>query len=222
MNGIVHLISSSVGRKIIMGITGLFLCLFLVVHLGGNLLLLKNDGGVAFNAYAEFMATTPLIRLAEIILFLGFLIHIVDGISLALKNRASRPERYRMNEAPASSSWFSRHMPLTGIVVFVFLVIHLNSFFVKHRFLDPGNETMYETVVNSFQSGWGGFYWAFYVVCMVFIGFHLRHGFRTAFLSLGLSHRRFSALLDTLAVLFSIIVPAGFAMIPIYFYFVKP
>jgi succinate dehydrogenase / fumarate reductase cytochrome b subunit len=222
MNGITRLISSSVGRKIIMGTTGLFLCLFLIAHLGGNFLLFKNDGGAAFNEYAKFMATTPLIRIAEIILFLGFVIHIADGISLTLKNRASRPNRYVMNAASANSSWFSRNMAVTGIIVFLFLIIHLNSYFVKHRVLDPGDETMYETVVKSFQSGWGGWYWAFYVVSMVLIGFHLRHGFRAAFFSLGLSHKKFSPALETLAVLFSIIIPAGFAVIPIYFFFVKP
>ena len=203
-----------------MGTTGLFLCLFLVVHLAGNLTLFKNDGGAAFNEYSKFMSTSGLIRAAEVILFLGFLFHIIDGIVLTLKNRSARPTRYFVNSPSANSNWSSRNMGITGSLVFVFLVVHLNTFFLKQRILET-HEDMYKAVEDAFQRGWSGWYWAFYVVAMVLMGFHLHHGFQSGFQSLGLNHKKYTPLIEKCGLLFSIIIPAGFAAIPIYFFFFR-
>ncbi len=204
-----------------MGATGLFLCLFLVAHLVGNLLLLKNDGGEAFNQYAEFMSTSPLIRVAEIILFLGFLFHILDALVLTRKNQGARASRYVMDAGSANSQWTSRNMGITGSIVLIFLVVHLNTFFVKHRIIGTP-ETMYDTAIDAFQFGWSGLYWAFYVVAMVLLGLHLNHGFQSGFFSLGLNHRKYNSFIKRFGLFFSILIPAGFAVIPIYFFFGQP
>ena len=125
---------SSVGQKLIVGLTGLFLCSFLIVHLSGNLLLFKNDGGAAFNAFSEFMSTNTLIRLLEIVLLAGFLCHILFGVRVWLADRRARPQQYAMNRPAATSSLASRWSFWTGSVVFIFLVIHMNSFWVPTRF----------------------------------------------------------------------------------------
>jgi succinate dehydrogenase / fumarate reductase cytochrome b subunit len=218
MNGTTSALTSSIGKKLIMGATGLFLCIFLVVHLSGNLLLFKNDDGAAFNQYSEFMSTNGLIRVMEIILFLGFAFHILDGLVLTLRNRSARPTRYIANSPSANSNWMSRNMGITGSIVFVFLAVHLNTFFVQQRLLET-QESMYRAVVAAFQTGWNGWYWAFYLVAMILLGFHLNHGFQSAFQSLGLSHQRYTPLIEALGLLFSIIIPTGFAIIPIYFFF---
>jgi succinate dehydrogenase / fumarate reductase cytochrome b subunit len=205
----------SIIKKVIMSITGLFLISFLVVHLSGNLLLFKDDGGEAFNAYAKFMSTNPLIGAMEYVLAAGFLFHIVDGIILTIQNRRARPTRYAVTASSPGTSWTSRNMGITGSVILIFLVIHLKSFFVEHRLL--GNDTpMYDLVAQAFQSP---LYSGFYVVSMVLLGLHLAHGFSSAFQSLGLRHKSYFWLIRAIGVIFSIVVPAGFASMPIYFFF---
>ena len=215
MSWILHVFTSSVGKKVIMSLTGLFLCLFLVVHLSGNLLLFKHDGGVAFNAYSEFMSTNGFIRFNEFVLLFGFLFHIIDSLVLTLKNRSARPVRYAINKPSANSSLASRNMGITGSIVLVFLVIHLRTFLVEQRFLHA-HETMYKSVQSAFQSP---YYSVFYLLAMVLLGFHLYHGFQSTFQSLGLSHGRYTPLIKKIGLLFSMIVPAGFATMPVYFYF---
>lgn len=164
------------------------------------------------------MSTSWVIRIMEFVLLFGFAFHIVEGVVLTIQNRRARPHRYALNDASSNSNWTSRTMFVTGSIVFVFLVVHLNTFFVRHRFLHV-QETMYDSVVHAFQRGWNGWYWAFYVVAMVLLAFHLHHGFQSAFQSLGLNHKRYTPLIKKLGLLFAIIVPAGFASMPIYFHF---
>ncbi|RME03260.1 MAG: succinate dehydrogenase [Planctomycetota bacterium] len=209
------LFQGSVGKKISMSLTGLFLCLFLVVHLSGNLLLLKNDGGVAFNQYSEFMSTNPLIRISEIILAAAFLVHIITAILLSLQNQEARPDRYVLDRSYVHTSFASRTMIYTGSLVFIFLVIHLKTFFVPHR-LFHSEQTMYQTVKLAFENP---FYTGFYVVAMVLLTLHLWHGFQSAFQSLGLRHRRYTPLIEKLGMGFSILIPLGFGLIPLYFFF---
>ncbi|TVR79078.1 MAG: succinate dehydrogenase [Chitinophagaceae bacterium] len=208
-----NLFSYSIGKKLIMSITGLFLISFLIVHLSGNLLLLKQDGGVAFNAYSDFMSTNPLIRVTEIILVLGFLFHIVDGLWLAKLNKDARPVNYNVKPGNKTSSWFSRNMAVTGSIILIFLVVHLRGFLVEHRIL--GNpKTMYEIVQEAFEIPW---YSGFYVLSMILLAFHLNHGFQSAFQSLGLNHKKYNGLISKTGTFISIIIPLGFAIIPIYF-----
>lgn len=200
-----------------MSITGLFLISFLIVHLSGNFLLYK--GAEAFNEYSIFMSTSPIIRVMEVVLVLGFLFHIIDGIILTVQNSKARGQSYKVSSGAQNASIFSKIMPQTGLIILIFLIVHLDSFTFEHRIYDPGNEDFYGTVVEAFRYGWGGFYWLFYVIAMALLGFHLNHGFQSAFQSLGLNHRKYTPLIKTLGILFSIIVPAGFASIPVYFRF---
>ncbi len=204
--------SSSVGRKYIVGLTGLFLCSFLVVHFSGNLLLFKNDGGTSYNRFSEFMATNIAIRTLEVLLFAGFLIHIIWAFLVWLHNRQSRPERYTMSRADENSTLSSRIGFLTGSIVFIFLVVHLKSFWVPTRF-GSMTVTEYDMVKTAFTDP---VYDIFYLVALVLLGFHLRQGFQSAFQTFGL--RPFwRRPVDLIAVIFWLIFPLGFAAMPLYF-----
>ncbi len=204
---------SSVGRKMIMALSGLFLCSFLVVHLYINLFLFKSDYGVEFDAYSHFMATYPLIRPIEIVLFLGFLLHAVVGIWLWLMNRRARPVKYEVLKASENSALSSRIMWVTGFIVAAFLVVHINSFFITSRFLTPGR-SMFVIVREVFRNPW---YDAFYVVALGFLAYHLKHGFQSAFQTFGLRGTRYQRLIDLVAMIFWLLIPIGFAAMPLYF-----
>jgi len=219
--------SSTIGRKIIMSLTGLFLCSFLVIHLAGNLQLLREDGGQAFNIYSRFMSTNVIIRSIEIFLFLGFLFHIYDGLYLAYLNRKARGgQRYAVNRSEENSNWASRNMALLGTILLVFLVLHLYNFFYVARFgyLDPVEiegieyKNVYTMVVSAFQIWW---YVVIYVLAMVALGYHLIHGFASAFQTLGLNHKKYTPAIKAFGYGFSIIISAGFAMLPLYFFFFR-
>ncbi len=213
MNRITKFYTSSVGQKLLVALTGFFLCSFLVVHLYINLFLLKSDNGRTFDAYSEFMATYPLIRPLEIVLFLGFFLHMLLGAWLWLRNRAKRPERYAVHRMSESSDLSSRIMFWTGLVVLAFLVVHINAFFIRSRFLEPG-KPMYDIVAEVFRNPWND---AFYVVALGFLGYHLLHGFQSAFQTFGLRHHRYRILIDVLAVIFWLLIPICFAVMPLYF-----
>jgi succinate dehydrogenase / fumarate reductase cytochrome b subunit len=206
--------SSSIGRKIVMSLSGLFLITFLIAHLAGNLLLLKNDGGEAFNAYAEFMSTSPLIRVAEIIMFAGFILHIAMAFRLNNGNTAARPVPYKVKK-PNHASFYSRFMIWSGTTVLLFLVIHLANFFVKHRIVGHEGMTLYDLTSETFRFEP---YAIFYVVSMFFLTFHLAHGFQSGFQSLGLQvNKKIHRTLNAVGLVLSILICGGFAMIPLYF-----
>jgi succinate dehydrogenase / fumarate reductase, cytochrome b subunit len=213
MNRITKFYTSSVGRKLLMGLTGFFLCSFLVVHLYLNLFLFKSDGGQTFDAYSEFMATYPLVRPLEIVLFLGFLLHIFIGVWLWIGNRIARPSRYAVHRPSETSDLSSRVMFWTGVFVFVFLAIHINSFFIRSRFLEP-TRPMYEIVAETFANPW---YDLFYIIALIFLGYHLLHGFQSAFQTFGLRTKKYRRLIDLLALVFWLLIPLCFAALPLYF-----
>ncbi|WNJ18013.1 succinate dehydrogenase cytochrome b subunit [Pontibacter sp. G13] len=143
--------SYSVGKKLIMGLTGLFLVSFLLVHVSGNLLLFRADGGVAFNEYTKFMTTNPMIKTLEWVLFGGFIVHIIYAAVLTASNRKARPEGYAYKKgASKSSSWLSRNMGLSGTVILVFLVVHLVMFWGYYHF-GAGEET---TLRDAYTQVW--------------------------------------------------------------------
>jgi succinate dehydrogenase / fumarate reductase cytochrome b subunit len=213
MNRVATIFTSSVGKKLLTGLTGFFLLSFLVVHLTINLFLLKSDAGDTFDTYAEFMATYPLIRPLEILLFAGFLLHMVLGIWLWLLNRRVRPRRYAVNRAGETSTLTSRIMFITGLVVLVFLVIHVNAFFIRSRFLDH-TTPMYDLVREAFDNPWND---VFYLAALVFLGYHLKHGVQSAFQTYGLRVGKWQGWINLIAVLFWLVIPLAFAFIPIYF-----
>lgn len=206
---------TSVGRKLVMAMTGLFLFLFLLEHLYGNLLLYKMDAGESFNDYGEMLTGNIIIRTIEYVLFAGFIIHIIDALFLTLANRKARPIAYSVSRQSQNSSWFSRNMGLTGTVILVFLVVHLRSFFFPHRFGAPETSMAYD-VAQAFQSNW---YAALYLVSMVLLGAHLNHGFQSSLQTLGVNNMKYKKPIKTIGTVISLIIMTGFASFPVMFYF---
>ncbi|MBV6647685.1 MAG: succinate dehydrogenase cytochrome b subunit [Cyclobacteriaceae bacterium] len=225
MGWLTKTLSSTIGRKLIMSLTGLFLIVFLVSHLIGNLLLLKSDGGLAFNEYAHFMKYSTFIRLAEVILFGGFLFHIVDGIMLIRANAKARPVGYVANKSK-SDSWTSKLMGPFGIIILIFFILHLYNFFRYKYFTPHLLENMPGTDLADmaslvFQVFSNPIEVLIYVVAMLVIGFHLWHGFQSAFQTLGLNHKKYTPFIKALGAIYSVVIPAAFAIIPIYIYLQK-
>jgi len=214
-------IRSSLGKKSVMAATGLFLCVFLVEHLYGNLLLFYTDGGAAFIEYSHTLVHSLFIRIVEVFLFAAIILHVVQAIYLTKQNSDARPVKYSMYKVNETSSWFSRNMGITGSLILFFIVVHLWHFFVPYRITDEvggeGQINVAQAVKEGFQSGW---YVLLYVVSVLFLSFHLNHGFQSAFRSLGLNNKKYEKLLSLTGSFFAfVIVGLGFASIPIFFYF---
>ncbi len=215
-------LESSLGKKVIMGLTGLFLITFLVVHCGVNACIFANDGGLLFNTAAHFMGTNILIRTTEIVLFFGIILHIVQALILTLHNAKARPVKYAKSNGNANSTWYSRSMGLLGTLLLLFLILHLGHFWVKSRFtglpgLDAnGHDNLYAEMKIVFSYGGAV---AVYVLGMISLAYHLLHGFQSAFQTLGLNHKNFTPFIKKLGIAFSIIVPLIFALMPLAMYF---
>jgi succinate dehydrogenase / fumarate reductase cytochrome b subunit len=216
------LIYSSITKKVVMALAGLFLITFLVVHLAINLLLLSNDDGAAFRIAVEFMTTNPLIKIMEIFLMGGFAIHIVIGVFIQIQNWLARPVRYKVG-GYSHLSFFSKYMIHTGAIIFVFLCVHFfNFYFVKLGWVSPpegvAQHDFYQMATLLFADK---FYSILYVVLMIFLGFHLHHAFQSAFQTLGLNHTKYTPFIKVVSTIYSILVPLGFASIPLFFMFIK-
>lgn len=214
-----NFLQSSLGKKLLMSITGLFLISFLVVHCFLNSFIFFNDGGVMFNEGAEFMAHNPVIRTMEIVLFIGIILHIVQALILTLQNQKARPIKYAVQNGAANSKWYSRSMGLLGTLILMFLIIHLKHFWYVSRLTDEitsGEETLYGEMIEVFENP---MIVLLYVLAMFSLGYHLLHGFQSAFQSLGLNHKKYSPFIAAIGFWFSIIVPFIFAMMPISIYF---
>ena len=205
-------LSSSVGRKVVMSLSGLFLITFLLVHLGVNLTLFV--GPETFNGASHFMATNPIIQVMQYVLAAGFIFHIAMGIKLELKNRASRPIKYAKNNAAANSGWASRNMIYTGILILLFIILHLKDFFVKIKFGEVHDD--YQLVTQLFKNP---IYVLIYVIAFLLLGIHLSHGFQSAFTSVGARAPKYLKCVKNLGMLFSYFIALGFSIIAIYFYF---
>jgi len=213
--------TSSIGKKFIMSVTGIFLMLFLIVHLTVNSLLMV--GSDAFNEAAHFMVTNPAIRIIEPLLALGFIIHIIYSGYITLKNQNNRPIKFKKLNRWGSSTWMSRNMFILGGLILIFLVIHLINFYWKVRFGEIDTtmvngvemENVYGLVSSLFIKWW--WYDLIYVLGAVFLGLHLSHGFWSAFQTLGWENETWIIRLKWIGYLFSIIIAAGFASIPLYF-----
>jgi succinate dehydrogenase / fumarate reductase, cytochrome b subunit len=220
-----ELFTSSIGKKLVMGFTGLFLITFIIVHVGINSCIFANDGGVMFNKAAHFMGSTVLIRIAEIGLFLGLILHIVQGLMLTVQNQAKRKSKYIVNAASANSKWYSRSMGILGTLLLFFLALHLFHFWTKARFggeIDEVNiagttmHDMYLLMKVTFKELWVVIA---YVAGCVALCWHLVHGFHSAFRTIGVSSKKYLALIGSVGIGFSIIVSLAFAMMPIALHF---
>jgi succinate dehydrogenase / fumarate reductase, cytochrome b subunit len=220
-----EMFTSSIGKKLVMGFTGLFLITFIVVHVGINSCIFAMDGGIMFNKAAHFMGSTVLIRIAEIGLFLGIILHIVQGLMLTFQNQAKRKSKYIVNAASANSKWYSRSMGILGTLLLFFLALHLFHFWMKARFGGEIPEVnisnikmhdMYTLMKVTFQELWVV---VAYVAGCVALGWHLVHGFHSAFRTVGVSSKKYLALIQQTGIAFSIIVSLAFAMMPIALHF---
>jgi succinate dehydrogenase / fumarate reductase, cytochrome b subunit len=222
MNWFTKLLSSSLGKKVIMSLTGLFLISFLVIHCTINAMIFLNDGGATFSHWGHFMGTNPLIRLMEIGLVLGFLFHIVDGYLLLKQNRSARPVRYAKVTQPHNTNWYSLSMGLLGTLILIFLVIHTSHFWIPNRMSqgltnwEEGEIDLYAKMLVVFQEPW---IVMVYVLGCISLFWHLLHGFKSAFQSLGLNHLKYNGLIGFVGTAFAIIVPFIFALMPISIYF---
>ncbi|MCP4404378.1 MAG: succinate dehydrogenase cytochrome b subunit [bacterium] len=218
---------SSIGKKILMGLTGLGLCIFILEHMLGNLLLLLKNSE-PFNEYAHFLLSFgELLYIAEAGLVAFFLIHIISGISVALGKRKARPVAY-YKEADAGGASrkniASVSMIYTGVILFIFLVMHIKTF----KF-GPGIAEGYVVQINGenardlyrlvYEVFSNGFYVFGYVLMMIGLGSHLSHGFWSAFQSLGINHPRYTLIIYTIGILFALAMALGFIILPIWIYF---
>lgn len=209
---------SSIGKKVVMGLTGLFLISFLLIHCFLNALIFFNDGGLTFNEGGHFMATNWIIRVVEIVLFIGLILHIVQALMLSIENRKARPIGYDQYNGAANSSWYSRSMGLLGTLLLVFLIVHLAHFWVKSRFTGlsgedaNGHEDLYAVMRETFNITWVV---VLYCLSMVSLAYHLLHGFQSAFQTLGLNHKKYTPLIKQVGICFSIVIPLIFAAMPV-------
>lgn len=214
-------LESQVGRKLLTGITGVGLMLFIIGHLAGNLSIF--GGEQAFNRYTLTLESMGVfLYIIEFILAVGFLLHAWLGISIWWRRRKARPEGYRRYESkggPSKQTWAARSMIFTGIVLLVFLVIHLDTFKfgATETVMIDGHQArdLKALVVEKFQSP---LYTFGYTFVMILLGFHLGHGFWSAFTSLTMKHTRFSFVIYAAGVVFALLMAVGFLFIPLYIY----
>ncbi len=218
---------STLGKKLLMAATGLAMVGFLIGHLAGNLLLLAGDPE-PYNAYSHFLISLGWVLIAiELVLLTILLVHVVAAISVSWTNRKSRQDRYQRYRTAGRSSkqnLASSTMVWTGVVLLVFTALHLYTF--KYG---PGEaegfvaevegeqvRDLYRLVIEVFQNPW---YVLWYVGAMTFMGFHLRHGFWSAFQSLGVHHPRYTPLIYTAGILLAVVLGVGFLLIPVWIFF---
>ncbi len=211
---------SSITKKIWMAFLGLFLMIFLVVHLGINLCLLRNDGGAWFTAAAHFMGTNYIVKVFEIVLFAGFIFHILLGIILQVQNWMARPVRYLVSNK-TYTPFLSKYMIYTGGIVLIFLIIHfMNFYFIKlgwvsnPNFTSEGEPNFFVIAQDLFASP---AYSILYIFLFIVLGFHLNQAFQAAWQTLGVNHPQYNSCIGWFGTFYAIVVPLGFIIIPIYF-----
>jgi succinate dehydrogenase / fumarate reductase cytochrome b subunit len=226
-----QLLTSPIGKKVVMGITGLFLISFLVVHVGVNACIFKDifdtaDDGDMFNRAADFMGKTVVIRIMEVVLFLGFFVHIIQGLVLEFQNRRMRKQGYHVPMGNKGSKWYSRAMGLLGTILLLFLILHWWHFWIPSRFTHAGMETpvllsngrvshdLFNLMKVTFSEWWVVI---IYVLACVSLTYHLLHGFQSAFRTMGLHNSRYLKIVNAFGTGFSIIVPLLFALMPVSF-----
>lgn len=223
MSWVFKMLSSSLGKKLIMSLTGLFVILFLLIHLIGNLAIFKGDEGVSFNAYAKFMSTNPLIEAVSFFMYFFFILHIVIASWITIVNMLARPVAYKKFNASANSSWASRNMYILGLLIFAFIFLHLKDFWWNYKIMNiemdldaAGNRNLYAMVIAQFKTTFG---LVTYLIGLLALAYHLTHAFQSAFQTLGLDHSKYSPVIKFVGWMYAILVPIGFATMPVYIYF---
>lgn len=221
--------TSSVGKKLVMAFTGIFLILFLVVHAGLNACIWANDKGLMFNKAAHFMGSFVVPRVLEIGLFVGIFLHIIQGYMLTLENRSKRSVGYAVNYSKGSK-WYSRSMALLGTLLLMFLVMHIYHFWTPSRLggiagiksltVFDKNGVEYHNLYAEMKLVFENVYVVIlYVLACGSLAYHLAHGFQSAFKTIGIHNKRYHAMISSIGYGFAILIPLIFAMMPISFYF---
>jgi succinate dehydrogenase / fumarate reductase cytochrome b subunit len=210
MSRALQFLSSSIGKKLIMGLTGFFLMSFLLFHLTINLFLFGGKNGY-FPSYADFLATYPLMRPIELVLFGGFLLHALLGGFMWFMNRMARRKGYAVDRTGTTITFSSKLAIVTGVAVLAFLVWHIVQFFIRSRFF-PDGRSMYDLVYAAFSQP---LVVVLYEIAFLLLGSHLKHGFQAAFQSWGLRTPKYSGLIDAIGVIVWLLLPLAFASIPL-------
>jgi succinate dehydrogenase / fumarate reductase, cytochrome b subunit len=227
MSQLSQVFKASLGHKLVMALTGIFLILFLLFHLTINLLVFAQDGGLTFNTAAQFLGHNIIPRILEWGLMLGFAGHIYQAIILTRQNQKSRPEAYAYTNPEKSSPWYSRSMGILGTLILVFLIVHFGNFWVKTRFIGlsealdvNGHDNLSLLMFTTFQNWW---IVVLYDLAMISLAYHLLHGFSSAFQTLGIQHKTYTPIINAIGLGFSLLVPFLFASIPtaIFFHLIK-
>jgi len=215
-----HYFSSSIGKKIVVGATGLFLIVFLIVHCYVNAMIFWPDNGTHFTEAAKFMGGNVAIRIVEIGLFAALIAHAFQGLALSSQNMKRRTQKYEVKAGNKTSKWYSRSMGLLGTLVLLFLVIHLADFWAPNRygqFMDPNwkDTDLYLKMIARFSIPWVV---VVYVLGCFSLAWHLMHGFYSSFQTFGLTTHKYKNLIKSIGVAFAIIVPLIFASMPVAMY----
>jgi len=213
---------SKIFQKALAALSGIFLILFLIGHLVGNLqLFIPGEAGQKqFNTYALFMTTNPAVKLLSYLTYFSILLHSVVTVFLTIKSRSVRPVKYLVNSGSTNSTWSSRNMAFLGTLLLVFIIIHLRSFWYEMHFGDIGidkwgNKDLHTVTISAFKDI---YYTGFYMISMIFLGFHLYHGVESAFQTLGLNTSKYEYTINFFGKSIAVIIPLIFATIPISIY----
>ena len=220
------LFKTSVARKNLMAITGLFIIFFLVIHLAGNLILVLPDsffpiefwGGVAnqhdmYNAYSHFLVHFWLITLVAWVLYIAIILHVIDALLITLNNRNAKGEKYAVTDT-STSSWYSRNMGVLGTVIGVFLVIHMAQFWLQYKVLKIEHD-LYDLVLATMKQWW---FVLIYELGIIALGFHIVHGIESAHRSLGIYPKKVMRVIKYIALCFGLLMAVLYAIIPIILY----
>lgn len=247
---------TSLGKKYFMALTGLFLCIFLIGHLSGNLQLFIQGyaGKLQFNEYGVFMTTFPAVKVLSYLTYFSILFHVVDGIALTLQNRKARSKKYAYSRPDKNTKWPSRNMAILGSLVLLFIVMHMTQFWARYHWdgdmpymtteegtapllqdgtpvlggevkdaivyingkeVGPVMKDLHGIVQEAFSQP---LFVILYVIGLIALALHLMHGFSSAFQSLGLNHPVYTPVIKKVGLLFAVVVPVGFAAIPVFMF----
>ena len=212
-------------RKSIIALTGLFLCLFLIVHLSANCILIlpEETARELYNAYSTTLRENPLIQIIAYVLYLSIILHVIYALIITIKNKKATDKGYALNKTSENSTWASRNMGLLGLAVLLFIVVHLAQFWARIKLgIGEGVGTDASGYVDVYEVTYGLFqniyFVTFYTVLMVPLGLHLHHGLKSAFKSLGFYHRRGLRMLSRVSLVYAAIMAVGFGIIPLIVY----
>ena len=213
-------------RKTLIALTGLFLCVFLVVHLSANaILLLPNDiASELYNSYSHTLRENPLITIVAYVLYVSIILHAVVALLITLHNRKAKPSKYIVDHSQQNSAWYSRNMGILGTLILIFIIVHLANFWARIKlgigdevFLDQnGYKDVFSVTYELFQNIW---FVIFYSLLSIPLAFHLYHGLKSGFKTLGFYHKKGLRILAKVSLVYAIVMGVGFGLIPIVVYF---